>query len=30
MQTMLQAGLAAVSRGETTIEEIMRAVRAED
>jgi general secretion pathway protein E len=30
MQTMLQAGLAAVSRGETTVEEIMRAVRAEE
>jgi general secretion pathway protein E len=30
MRTMLQTGLAAVSRGETTIEEILRAVKAED
>ncbi len=30
MKTMLQTGLAAVSRGETTLEEILRAVRAED
>jgi general secretion pathway protein E len=30
MKTMLQTGLAAVSRGETTIEEILRAVKAED
>jgi general secretion pathway protein E len=30
MLTMLQTGLAAVSRGETTIEEILRAVKAED
>ena len=28
MRTMLQAGMAAVGRGETTIEEILRAVRA--
>jgi len=30
MKTLLQAGLAAVSRGDTTLEEILRAVRAED
>jgi general secretion pathway protein E len=29
MKTMLQAGMAAVARGETSIEEILRAVRAE-
>jgi general secretion pathway protein E len=29
MRTMLQTGMAAVSRGETTIEEILRAVKAE-
>ncbi len=29
MKTMLQTGLAAVSRGETTLEEILRAVRTE-
>jgi general secretion pathway protein E len=30
MKTMLQNGMAAVARGETTIEEILRAVRAEE
>jgi general secretion pathway protein E len=30
MQTMWQSGLAAVARGETSIEEISRAVRAEE
>jgi general secretion pathway protein E len=30
MQTMLQSGIAAVEQGETTIEEILRAVRAEE
>jgi general secretion pathway protein E len=30
MRTMLQTGLAAVSRGETTIEEILRAVKADE
>ncbi len=30
MKTMLQTGMEAVARGETTIEEILRAVRAED
>jgi general secretion pathway protein E len=30
MKTMLQTGLAAVARGETTLAEILRAVRAED
>jgi general secretion pathway protein E len=30
MKTMLQTGLVAVARGETTLEEILRAVRAED
>jgi len=30
MQTMLAAGMAAVARGETTVEEILRAVKAEE
>ncbi|MBB5372208.1 general secretion pathway protein E [Acidocella aromatica] len=30
MKTMLQTGMAAVARGETTIEEVLRAVRAEE
>jgi general secretion pathway protein E len=30
MRTMLQTGMAAVTRGETTIEEILRAVKAQD
>jgi general secretion pathway protein E len=30
MKTMLQAGMEAVARGETTVEEILRAVRAEE
>ncbi len=30
MKTMLRTGMAAVARGETTIEEILRAVKAED
>ncbi len=30
MKTMLTAGMEAVARGETTVEEILRAVRAED
>jgi type II secretory ATPase GspE/PulE/Tfp pilus assembly ATPase PilB-like protein len=29
MQTMLVSGLASVARGETTIEEILRAVQSE-
>jgi general secretion pathway protein E len=30
MKTMLQTGMEAVARGETTVEEILRAVRAEE
>jgi type II secretory ATPase GspE/PulE/Tfp pilus assembly ATPase PilB-like protein len=30
MKTMLQTGMEAVARGETSVEEILRAVRAEE
>jgi type II secretory ATPase GspE/PulE/Tfp pilus assembly ATPase PilB-like protein len=30
MRTMLQAGMEAVARGETSLEEILRAVKDED